>query len=85
MNIFIWTLYTILTILYIIGLLIAPMNIFPTVLCVFLGIWVIWFLFGGRNPNVFKFMLKGVLFSNFVFFSYIVIYLITAFTRFGFS
>lgn len=85
MNIFIWTLYTILTILYIIGLLISPINIVSSVLCVFLGLWVIWFLFGRRNPNVFKFITNGVLFSDFVFFSYIVIYLIIAFARFGFS
>lgn len=85
MNIFIWGLYTILTILYIIGLLIVPINTFSSVLCVLLGMWVIWFLFGGRNPNVFKFVTNGVLFSDFVFFSYITIYLIIALSRFGIS
>lgn len=82
MNIFMWVLYDVVSTFYIIGLMTAPMAMLSTVLCLGLGIWVIWFFFGKRNPNI-KFLFGGSSFSDFVFCSYIVIYLIISLTRFG--
>lgn len=83
MNTFMWLVYIIVTILYIIALMISTVHVASTVLCVSLLIWVGWFCFGGGNPNLVKFLNKDVLFSDFVFFGYIIIYLIITFCRFG--
>ncbi len=83
MNIIMWVLYVVVSTFYIIGLMTAPMAMLSTVLCLGLGIWVIWFFFGKRNPDVLKFLYGGSSFSDFVFFSYIIIYLIISLTRFG--